>query len=305
MSASAAAPVIFLFGSTGNVGRPLVRLLSSTHSIHGYRIRCQTRDTQSDNSQQLAKLPHVELHTADYSSDDGVRAAMQDVTRVYIVNSPFDMSEVPHVQAWMRLGKGQLEFVIYLSAMATGEIDYSPVHTAGEAAVRTSGIPHAFLRPIRFMQNFTNPRHKPFAINKGHIMGADGDIASAAVDCRDIAECLAAILTAPTTQLAKYDGQAYALTGVDLLTGDEQAAMFTRYFNTPITFDNVSMDEYKSWLEGLGMPQPFVQGLMRGLTYMRTGHAAYVAPGVRDILGREPRGWKEFLADYGKDMSVE
>ena len=305
MSVSSTSPVIFVFGSTGNVGTPLVQHLSSTFPTHGYRVRCQTRNPTSTISQQLSQLPHVELHTADYSSDEGVRAAMQDVTRVYIVNNPFDMSEVEHVQSWMRLGKAQLQFVVYLSAMASGDTDYSPVHTAAESAVRGSGVPHAFVRPIRFMQNFTNPLFRPFGINKGHIVAADGDIPSAAIDCRDIAECVATILTAPTPQLTKYDGRAYSLTGADLLTGDEQAALFTRHFGSPITFDNLSLEGYKAWLTGMQLPQPLIDGLMRGLAWMRTGKAATVAPGVRDILGREPRGWSEFLADYGKDIPID
>ena len=171
--------------------------------------------------------------------------------------------------------------------------------------MRDSGIPYSLLRPIRFMQNFTNPLYKPFAINSGRIVGADGDIPSAAIDCRDIAECAATILTAPAAQLPRYDGRAYNLTGADLLTGDEQAALFTRHLSTTVVFDNMSAEQYRAWLKGLGMPPPFVDGLMRGLAYMRSGRAAIVAPGVRDILGREPRGWKEFLADFGKDMVVE
>ena len=305
MSVPSASRVIFLFGATGNVGIPLTQLLSSTFSSHGCRIRCQTRDIQSAHSQQLAKLPHVEMLNTDYSSDGGVLAAMQDVTRVYFVNNAFDMSGVDHMKKWLQLGKGQLEFVTYMTAIATGEIDYSPVHTAGEAAIRASGIPYCFLRPIRFMQNFTNPLFRPFGINKGHIMAADGDIPWAAVDCRDIAECAATILSAPTHQLAKYNGQAYSLTGSELTTGDQQAAIFTQYFGTPIVFDNLSMDGYKAFLEQLGFPPVFVQGLMRGTEYMRTGRAAIVAPGVRDILGRDPRGWKEFLADHGKEIPID
>ena len=131
MSAPSSSPVVFVFGSTGNVGIPLVQHLSSTHSSHHYRIRCQTRNPTSAASQQLALLPHVHLHSTDYSSDDTVRTALHDVTRLYIVNNPFDTSEVEHVRQWLRLGRGQLQFVVYLSAMATGEMDYSPVHTAG------------------------------------------------------------------------------------------------------------------------------------------------------------------------------
>ena len=305
MSATPSSPVIFLFGATGNVGMPLAQHLSATFASHGYRVRCQTRDFSSTASLQLAQLPHVDLHCTDYSSDDGVRAAMRDVTRVYFVNNPFDMSQVEHVRAWLRLGKQQLHFAIYLSAMATGEANYSPVHDAGEAAVRESGVPYAFLRPIRFMQNFTNPLFRPFGIVHGHIKGADGDIPSAAIDCRDIAECAASILTAPAAQLLKHSGQAYSLTGPDLMTGDEQAAMFTRYFGSPVVFDNMDVAEYKAWLESMHLPPPLVEGLMRGLQYMRSGKAAIVAPGVRNILGREPRGWKAFMADYGKDMSID
>ena len=303
MSASA-APVIVVFGATGTVGRPLCAALSA--SAEGFRIRALTRNTNSEAAVELAKLPRVETLPVDHSSDAAVKQALDGVTRLHLCFAvPFDPNNAAIVSRWLRLGGSQLEMVVYLSAGACiGDVipPYGLVHGQCQQVMWDSGLRCAVLGPNSFMQNFITPATKPMmgVNNSGKIVGMLGDAAFSMADARDIADCAAAILSAPTSQLQQYAGQRYLITGgPPLRTMAELAALLSAHFSRSIEYEDLQPEQYRDWLmTQLHFPAAIADMFVDGMSWVRQGNCSTVGSGVETILGRQPRTWDDFLRDY-------
>jgi uncharacterized protein YbjT (DUF2867 family) len=118
-----------------------------------------------------------------------------------------------------------------------------------------------------------------------------GAAETAPVDDRDVAAVAAQTLTR--------DGHAggdYVLTGPDSLTQAQQVSIIGEVLGRPLTFEEVSPDEFRRETDGT-WPRPVVDMLLAAWD-ATIGRPAFITSTVSDILGSAPRTFHQWVADH-------
>ncbi|TMR32505.1 NAD(P)H-binding protein [Actinomadura geliboluensis] len=160
------------------------------------------------------------------------------------------------------------------------------MHGQVDAHLKASGVPWSILAPVGFMQNLAGDVDE-----EGRIFGSYGRGKVGYIDARDIAAVAAALLTRPVGADATYE-----LTGPVAPTHDEVAAELTRAFGRPVRYVDLTVEEAAVHLEKRGMPAQAARDLAELMSQIGDGRWASATTTVADILGREPRSLREFLA---------
>lgn len=160
------------------------------------------------------------------------------------------------------------------------------MHGQVDAHLKASGVPWSILAPVGFMQNLAGDVDE-----EGRIFGSYGRGKVGYIDARDIAAVAAALLTRPVGADATYE-----LTGPVASTHDEVAAELTQAFGRPVRYVDLTVEEAAVHLEKRGMPAQAARDLAELMSQIGDGRWASTTTTVADILGREPRSLREFLA---------
>lgn len=161
-----------------------------------------------------------------------------------------------------------------------------------EEALRASGADWTVVRAAWFAQNLSEG---PLVaeVRAGGLVFPAGEVAEPFVDVRDIAE----VVVAAVTGGERYVGRTLSVTGPRLLTWGEAVAEIAAATGRPLTYRAVSARDYGEALLGFGVPPEeaaFLTGLFETLL---DGRNARLEDGVRQVLGREPRDFAEFVRE--------
>jgi uncharacterized protein YbjT (DUF2867 family) len=118
-----------------------------------------------------------------------------------------------------------------------------------------------------------------------------GAAETAPVDDRDVAA-----VAARTLYQDGHVGGDYVLTGPESLSQAEQVRIIGDVLDRPITFEELSPDEFRSETEGSWPPQ--VVDMLLAAWGATMGRPAYVTSTVFDILGSAPRSFRQWVADH-------
>jgi uncharacterized protein YbjT (DUF2867 family) len=261
---------ILVLGGTGKTGRRLVHTLRTM----GRTVRPASRSGET---------------RFDWSTQDTWRAALDDVSAVYLV-APHDpaLAEVFVKEA---TAAGVSRFV----ALSGRGMDEAPADlfegmAATERAVRASGVEWTVIRPNNFNQNFDEDLwHAPL---RAGTLGLPMDVVPEPfVDAQDIADVAAELLTSDG-----HDGQVYDLSGPRALTFAEAVETIGRAAGRDMRFVSLTAEEYRAELLAQGLPEEVAAELNGMFASMRAGHLAEPADGVRQVLGRDPVDFETYAA---------
>ena len=161
---------------------------------------------------------------------------------------------------------------------------------ACEKIVMSSTLDWTIVRASWFAQNFSENFFLDDII-RGQVVVPFDDFTEPFVDADDIADVAFAALTDK-----KHRGQIYELTGPDLLSFRESIREIGEITNRKIGFQQVPMDDYVQFLSEAEVPEEFV-GLLKYLfSEVLDGRNAYLADGVKQAIGREPRSFHSYAA---------
>ncbi|GHE60178.1 hypothetical protein GCM10017771_83320 [Streptomyces capitiformicae] len=119
----------------------------------------------------------------------------------------------------------------------------------------------------------------------GHAEG--GDSRPAIVDPRDVAAVAVAAMTSDA-----HDGQRYDLTGPELLTFADQAAILEGVLERPVKItDTNALDQLPA-------------GMVNGIGWARVGGAAYVTDHVPQVLGRSAGTFAQCARDHREALTA-
>jgi NAD(P)H dehydrogenase (quinone) len=132
---------------------------------------------------------------------------------------------------------------------------------------------------------------------------AEGKIALVTVE--DCVQCAAAVLRG-----SGHENMVYNITGPELLSFRDVAAMSAKISNRPVEYKVVSDDEMYAMWDSLGIPREYVEGLNVAKAgkwssndmvsfeqAIREGYFAVISQDVKKLLGREPTSvWDVFQA---------
>ena len=184
--------------------------------------------------------------------------------------------------------------IVKLSVWEAAQENYAfaRIHRTVERAIEASGVAWTFLRPTGFMQNFLT-HLAPSIRATGSIYQPAGDAKISHIDVRDIARVAAEALTSEG-----HAGKAYGLSGPEALSYGEAAAVLSRVLDKQVGYVAVSDEAAGAGLVAAGVPAAYAETVLDLYRHYRTGAVSGLSSVVKDITGREPTTFEQFVRDH-------
>jgi uncharacterized protein YbjT (DUF2867 family) len=248
--------MIVITGATGNVGSPLVQILTAA----GEDVVPVSR--------------HGEGHQADLTKPETLKPALDGAKAIFLLTSA-DFLAGGNLQDVIDVIKAAgVPRVVLLSSQGVGTKRHPSVH---EDAVTQSGLEWTILRPGNFASNAFQWAD---SIRTDRTMAAPfADVALPAVDPTDIA----AVATAALRD-SSHAGAIYTLTGPAAISPRQQAEVIGTALGEPVHFTELSRDQAQARMVKF-MPEPVVEATLDVLGTPTTGEQQ-VNPDVPNVLGR-------------------
>jgi uncharacterized protein YbjT (DUF2867 family) len=270
-------------GATGNVGSLVVRGLLE----RGERPRVFVRDAKKAAGQYGDR---VDIFVGDLTDGATLRTALGGADVLFLVNSGTNLAEHDELAARTARDAGVGLLVKLSSLDAQQNVGTGVWHARGEAAIRATGIPFAFLQPSGFMSN---------ALFWASSIRAEGIVTTAAgegkipfIHPKDIADVAIKALTTKA-----YVGQSFAITGPEALSYAEMAAKIAMAVAKPVTLRHISDDDVRCQMLRIGDSLEEVEAHLSIYRAIREGRLAAVTDTVERVLGRKPISFDQWVQE--------
>jgi uncharacterized protein YbjT (DUF2867 family) len=293
---------ILITGASGTVGNELVKqLLSSTmpHSkSSNLAIRAGVRSKKGVD--KLSNYSGLETVEFDYNKHDTVASSFKDVTRLFLLTIPNPRLKDSFSNVIKLAKDSGVSYIVKLSVQET--IDPEPktmlgrLHKHEEKIIEESGIPHTFLCPTGFMQNFVTFYGYTIKMQNAFYNLA-GDGKAGFIDVRDIASVATKILLSEGPSLRQYENQSFNLTGPEALSFGQIADIISNVVGRKISYINITETESRENMEKLGMERWLVDAIIEINGIIKAGKASEITPVVENITGRKPYTFEQFVKD--------
>lgn len=239
--------MIVVTGASGQLGRLVIQSLLKTVPAAGIVAAVRQPAAVAD----LAALG-VQVRQADYAQPATLDTAFQGATKVLLISSSAIGERVAQhgnvIDAARRAGVALLAYTSLLHA-DTSPLGLAAEHTATEALLRASGVPHVLLRNGWYTENYL--AGLPAVLQHGAVIGSAGEGRIASAARADYADAAAAVLTRDDQA-----GLVHELAGDTSYTLAEFAAEVGRQTGRTIPYINLPEAEYRGALLGAGLPEP-------------------------------------------------
>ena len=263
---SATSPFLVIGGS-GKTGRRVIERLKAL----GHDVSSASRSSSPG---------------FDWNNDANWSEVLEGVKALYVTYHP-DLS-VPgasdHIRALLAVAKAQgVERIVLLSGRGEEEAQLC------ERLVLNSSIPATIVRCGWFNQNFSESFFRDLLMS-GTLAVPNAHVGEGYVDADDIADVVTTALTEEG-----HEGQIYQLTGPELLTFRDVAAIFREVTGRELNVVDVSREEFVEGLVAAQLPEGMVQLVDYLFNEVLDGRNASLGDGVLRALGRPPRDFRSFL----------
>jgi uncharacterized protein YbjT (DUF2867 family) len=161
-----------------------------------------------------------------------------------------------------------------------------------EAALAASGLDHTLLRVECLHAEHPGPGS---AIAKTSSFGSStGAGRLGMIDARDVAAVAAVIAASPAPHVTK----TYWLTGPELLSYYDVAAVLSTVLGRPVTYRELSSEEDQEGMIRAGLPEPVAAMNAQVFSMIAEGDAAWLTGDVPSLLGRPARSFGQFATDF-------
>lgn len=274
---------ILVTGATGNVGSALLPLL------------------QSDISRVIAGSTHGHAvgttpgRKIDFNEPAQLAGAFADIDIAFIVIPLHpNMVQMGANVAMAAKSAGVKHLIRVSGAGADPASPFAVGRVQGETDryLIESGIPTTLLRPKNFMQNFSN--FLANMIKHGSFYSSQGEGMIPFIDVRDIAAVAAEVLKNPSA----HAGQAYVLTGAELLTNRDALNLISKAIGRTIDLIDIPEEAAVKSMRDTGMPE-FVVEVMSSLNQViAAGYVAELTDTVERTTGHKPRSFNDYVKEY-------
>ncbi|SMF69580.1 Uncharacterized conserved protein YbjT, contains NAD(P)-binding and DUF2867 domains [Paenibacillus uliginis N3/975] len=283
--------MIVIIGATGTIGSALLKRLVDL----GLPARAISREPEKLRVQLGEKGQSIiEVTSADASDPESLRRAFTGASQLFLAMSN-SLRQIELETSIIQIAaEAGIEHIVKISSPVFEES--SPVAVAGwhneiEKILSESGLTHTVLRPYAFMQNLL--RLAPTIATQDIFFGSMGDSPCNFIDCRDIADIAAEVMT--NREVA---GQIYTLTGSEIFSYPQIASKLSTLLNRPIRYINLDPQELLRNLIEHGSMPPWIANHVVEIQAMATVVPERTTNTVTCLLGREPRTLDAFLHEY-------
>ncbi len=282
------AATIFITGSTGNIGRHLVKLFSQG----GVHVKAAVRSKAKVAS---LNLPNVEWVEADFEKPATFDAALKGIDKIFVL-SPFlpTLAEMSN-DLVDRAKKAGVTHIVRLSATGAnprGNITLAQWQGNAEKHIQESGLAWTMLRPTFFMENILNNFSASIKTQgKFHVSHGAGRVPYIAA--RDIAGVAFEVLTGKG-----HEGKTYELTGPQSLSDHDIAGTLSKVAGKKVEYVDVPEDAARQSMLGMGLPQWMVDSLTELNNIVKQGWTANVATTLEDITGKDATTFEQWAMEH-------
>ncbi|WP_455360112.1 SDR family oxidoreductase [Streptomyces sp. SYSU K21746] len=277
--------MILVTGATGAVGREVAGLLAGAGPV---RILARRPERVRVSG------PEVDVVAGEYGDRPSLDLALRGVGAAFLVtNSPTEPDDERFATAAKAAGVRHLVKLSMMAVEEPGADDFiTRLQRENERALRECGPPWTFLRARTFMSNALS--WAPGIRSDGVVRALYGTSPVACVDPRDIAEVAVRVLTEPG-----HEGKAYALSGPEAISAQQQTAQLSEVLGRPLSFEELGPDRALAQLLGR-YPRPVAEAFLESAERQRAGAKAGVVPTVAEVTGRPARPFRTWAADHAE-----
>ena len=245
----------------------------------------------SDRAAETARARGIDAVVIDYNQPGTLRAAFQGCDTLFLLGpNALNQTEL-ELNAVEAAKAAGVRHIVKQSVMGAAEEAYSlaNIHRPVEKAIEGSGLAWTFLRPNSFMQNTVTFMAQTIRA-EGAFYSASGQARISHVDVRDIAAVAVTALTAPG-----HEGRIYTLSGPEALTYDDMADELSKALGRDIRHISLPPADLKAGMLAEGMPEAIADRMLDLERYFRENRASRITEDVRQVTGREPRRFAEYV----------
>ena len=286
---------ILLTGSTGNVGKNLIKCLGSENGA--FHILAGVRKVDTEN--YFSGIPNVHPIHFDFEDEQSIKSALDQSDILFLLRPPQLADVRKYFHPIINLAKYKnIQHIVFLSVQGADMNSLIPHHKI-EKLIIESGINYTFLRPAYFMQNFTTTLRKDI-IEKNIIYLPAGKAKFTIIDVEDIAITAAAILT----DTKSHNNKAYDLTNNEKLNFQQMAAILSKTLGREIKFKSPGLFSFYLTRRKEKVPSMFIF-VMIMLHYLpRFKPVPQTTEWVKNITGKKPYTFKAFAKAHEHELSV-
>lgn len=167
-----------------------------------------------------------------------------------------------------------------------------------EQLVINSGIDYTVLRASWFNQNF-NENYLLENVLAGAVEMPAGNIPEPFIDADDIAEAAVAALTN-----LKHSNKLYEITGPELLTFRQAFEIIASETGKPISFRDLSIDEYRELLKQYQTPDDFIEMIIYLYAEVMDGRNSSVTHDLEKLISGKPKTFRDFVKENPGSLSA-
>ena len=277
---------ILVTGPTGKVGRRLIPLLGR----RGVTVRAASREP-------VAARAGIEPVRFEWSDESTYESARKGVDAMYLVPGAVPQAaHAEHIRALLDGARGAgVERVVLLSSFGLGQAPPESPLRRIELAVESSGVPYTILRPVAFMQNFSEGLRwrESFAAGireRDEIVGPGGNGIVSYVSAEDIAAVAAIALTEDG-----HAGVAYSPLGPEPLTLAQVAEHISWVVGRTIRYVETDRTPIRDALLAAGAPPEAAEHNSQLYTHaFSSSMFGVLNDDIVDVTGRPPVSFAEF-----------
>jgi uncharacterized protein YbjT (DUF2867 family) len=279
-----------VLGPTGHVGPHVVSALRA----HGEPVRALVRDPDHAASVLPAD---VELIGGDLRDHESVAVALRGAAAMFLL-TPHGPSMAEDQHRLIALARQHDVRVVKLSGTSAGIRPDGPdacrQHWEVEQDLANGRTPHVILRPNAFMQGLVAGLAAG-VVATGELVNPLGTAGLSVIDCADIGDAAAAVLTDPA-----HDGHTYTLTGPSAPTYREIAQQIGEVFGVEVTVVDSSPRQVGQAMRSRGATAWEADHLTEMLTMFSRGASAYLTDHVEVLTGHPPRSLTDYLRGHAQ-----
>ena len=285
---------VAITGAAGQLGRLTARRVLERVAPGELVLVTRRPDAIADLADAGATVRH-----GDFDEPASLSGAFAGVDRLLLISTDVLGNRVAqHTAAIDAAAAAGVGHVLYTSGLNAGSalpLVVSHDHGATEQAIRDRGLRWTALRNGLYAEFQVGAAARAAA--SGRLVHNNGDGATAYVSRDDCAAAAAAVLTTDGHEDAAYD-----ITGPELVTQAQMAALVADVTGRPVEAVAIDDDEATQNLVAAGLPAEAAAAYASFGTAIREGVLGGVSPAVRDLTGRDPRSLREVLEAHRSEI---
>ncbi|MGR6469024.1 SDR family oxidoreductase [Rhizobium sp. PAMB 3182] len=282
---------LLVTGASGKLGKAVLNnLLEADHPAG--KIIATTRDITklSDFAEK-----GVVVRAATFDEPTSLRAAFAGADRLLLISTDELIAPgkrlAQHKNAVEAATAAGLKHIVYTSMPKPepgNPVLFAPDHYGTEQAIIASGMGYTILRNTWYQENLFLVL--PDAFKSGTLYTSAGDGRISHIAHADCAKAAAAAL-APTTS----ENRILTLTGPELFTTAEIAALATSVVGKPLSVVNLTDEQLIAGMVAHGLPEPVAKIFASFDTNTRQGGFDILTDDFEMLTGKKPRPLKAFF----------